>query len=514
MEGTRKDIFASILAWASDFDAPNIFWLKGHPGVGKSAIAASLVERLHESKRLGSKFFFQRERASVMTPNALWRIVAYDLARQYPSIRTRLLATLKENEGIQTSANIDSLFRQLIREPLMTSEEIPAENLPVIVLDALDECGGLEGQYSDHRVSLVRTLRLWSSLPKTFKLIVTGRGETDIEKFFATTNHQHFEIGVSTTVDPNSSADVRKFFEQRFQQIAARYDDALPPDWPGDQNITSLTEKAGGVFIYAETITRFINRGQPKEQLKRILTGTGAGGMAKLYSWILNASFPEPSDEVIEGFRLIVGAIILAKEPLSISSLVHLYSIDLTTVKHILNGLQSVMESGNVPRFSHQSFVDFLINRTECPPLFFIDLQQQSRNLTLACFQVMMKHLRFNICDLKSSYDRNDDIPDLASRIEEHIPPYLSHSCLFWVDYFKDLAFNAEILEQVEYFMQNLFLFWLEVLSLTKRVNLGSSILSSLIEWLRVSSTALHPLEEESDHFSRLPTRMMQQRQT
>src|ERR1700677_1202953 len=92
MEGTRRDIFARIDDWVADPGAPNILWIKGYPGVGKSAIASSLVDQLHLSKRLGSNFFFQRERATVMTPNALWRVIAYDLARQYASIRRHLVA--------------------------------------------------------------------------------------------------------------------------------------------------------------------------------------------------------------------------------------------------------------------------------------------------------------------------------------------------------------------------------------------------------------------------------------
>jgi 2-phosphoglycerate kinase len=66
MEGTRQDILKRIDAWTTDFDAPNILWLKGHPGVGKSAISARVVERLGAAKRLGSRFFFQRQAASIV----------------------------------------------------------------------------------------------------------------------------------------------------------------------------------------------------------------------------------------------------------------------------------------------------------------------------------------------------------------------------------------------------------------------------------------------------------------
>jgi hypothetical protein len=43
MEGTREWIFAQILAWLDDCQAPNILWLGGSPGAGKSTIASDLV---------------------------------------------------------------------------------------------------------------------------------------------------------------------------------------------------------------------------------------------------------------------------------------------------------------------------------------------------------------------------------------------------------------------------------------------------------------------------------------
>jgi hypothetical protein len=59
MEGTREDIFTEIDAWIDDLDGPNILWLKGFPGTGKSAIAMSTMNRLTRSCRLGSAFFMR-----------------------------------------------------------------------------------------------------------------------------------------------------------------------------------------------------------------------------------------------------------------------------------------------------------------------------------------------------------------------------------------------------------------------------------------------------------------------
>jgi hypothetical protein len=86
MDGTREDIMAEIDEWCDNLDASsNILWISGFPGVGKSAIARKLATRLKSLHRFGSSFFFQRELAAVHTPVNLWRTIAFDLSREYPS---------------------------------------------------------------------------------------------------------------------------------------------------------------------------------------------------------------------------------------------------------------------------------------------------------------------------------------------------------------------------------------------------------------------------------------------
>ncbi|KIM19778.1 hypothetical protein M408DRAFT_83055, partial [Serendipita vermifera MAFF 305830] len=484
MEGTREDVLRTVLDWVTDSGAANIFWLKGHPGVGKSAIATSLVEELRGTRRLGSSFFFQREKSTSMTTDALWRTVAYDLARRYPTVRKHLIAALEADEALVTTANVEKLFRALIYNPFMACEEGDGENAPVVVIDALDECGGLHGQHSKHRINLMRTLKTWSMLPKRFKLVVTSRAESDIVHLFSAIQHGSFEILSGALVHLKSSKDIERFLEYHLGQIAARSQGALPPEWPGRHMIDWLTQTAAGLFIWVETAIRFLKRGEPQEQLNRILGGAGMGGLAALYSSILEASFVEPSEMVLESFSRIVGAIILAKEPLTASSLVHLCSVDHSTLSYIRNGLQSVMEPGEAVRFSHQSFVDFLIDSTKCRSGFFIEIRQQKRNITLGCFRVMKQHLQFNISNLKSSYKRNSEIADLEQRIKEWIPSHLIYSAYYWATHLSETIFDPELLLNTKNFMQDQFLFWLEVLSLTKRVNLGTSIMYQLIEWL------------------------------
>jgi NACHT domain len=271
LEGTRLDLLERIKGWTNDFSAPNILWLKGHPGVGKSAIATSMVEHLSTMKRLGSRFFFQRQKANVMTSNALWRTVAYDLARRHPSIRKAIVTKLKEDDLSLTTFNVDKLFLHLIREPLIESESSSEELLPVVVIDALDECGGLEGQYSADRKALMRTFTSWSKLPVKFKLIVTSRGEIDIERLFSTTRHFPIEISAGQAVEAQSSEDIRLFLECQFHEIALGYSRSLSPTWPGPQIIQELAKRAGGLFIWAETVTKFIRSGDHEGRLGLVL---------------------------------------------------------------------------------------------------------------------------------------------------------------------------------------------------------------------------------------------------
>ena len=45
MEGTRKKIFKSIDQWLDDTHAPNVLWISGNPGAGKSGPAWCLGSR-------------------------------------------------------------------------------------------------------------------------------------------------------------------------------------------------------------------------------------------------------------------------------------------------------------------------------------------------------------------------------------------------------------------------------------------------------------------------------------
>ncbi|KAG8795791.1 hypothetical protein FRC16_009954, partial [Serendipita sp. 398] len=483
--GTRTDILMRCREWSLDENAPNILWIKGHPGGGKSAIASSLVKELGVKKRrLGSSFFFQRQNAATMTTSALWRTVAYDLGR-HPTIRKSLATKMKKEEIDLRTPNIDILFQQLIRGPLTKINNVPMEQSPIVIIDALDECGGLEGQRSKDRKDLIRTLDSWSKLPRNFKLIVTSREENDIARLFSRTQPHAIELSTGEKTDAQSKEDIQSFLRIEFQTIAERYPESLSADWPGSKIIEDLAVKAGGLFIWASTAIKLIEAGEPEEQLKQALSGKGTGDMNGLYVQVINTSFPSPSVQVVQNLLSVVGTVIVAKEPLRLSAVAQLLSMAKSAAEYICTGLQSVMESSDELRFRHQSFVDFLLDHGSDASNFSISLGRAHEALASRCLEIMKKELRFNIGNIESSYTLNDEIPGLKSRLEKCISPHLLYASRFWTTHLEEASPSPEILEDVRYFLRNQFLFWLEVISLHQLVNRGVIILLVLLRWLK-----------------------------
>ncbi len=500
MDGTRKDIMAKIDEWCDDLDASNnILWISGFPGVGKSAIARKLVTRLISSHRLGSSFFFQRELAAVQTPVNLWRTFAFDLSRDYPSIRSAIVTQLKDGEIDLENADAGELFRSLIEEPVKHCVDVPPGRLPVVVIDALDECGGLEGSRSKHRTILLQGIKAWTRLAPRFKLIVTSRPESDISRALSAIAHP-IGLGSGENVSPSSSRDIHSFLCREFARMANNYPDSLSSDWPGAEVIEVFTKRSAGLFIYADTLIKFVGEGQPKEQLNSILSEPlRHGSLTQLYTQILGMSFKNPSELVVKEFKKVTGTIILAKIPLRRQDIVNLLGMEPVALDHICQGLRSVLDAGDLLRFTHQSFVDFLMDTVGCHASFLFHNAIQSRSLLLGSLRVMKNELRFNICKLETSYLMNDDIPDLKMRVDDNISVHLQYACRFWTVHIHQCNFDVQTAQEVEHFMTNQFLYWLEVMSLLREVNRVTQGLHSVIAWNKVSVTSIPTRDNQSD---------------
>ncbi len=215
----------------------------------------------------------------------------------------------------------------------------------------------------------------------------------------------------------------------------------------------------------------------------------------ELYKEVLEGYFTDKEARLL--FCSVVGQLITAFEPLSIRSLTTLRhhtsnDDDDDSVVEMLRHLGSLLSGVNsadqnlpvVPL--HTSFRDFLTNEEKSGD-FHIDLGHSHRRSACSCLDLVLHDLKFNICNLESSYLANSDVHDLKSRIAEHIPPALLYACRYWDDHLNHLEFETDLFDKLRAFFDKNFLFWLEVLSLTSNIRLVLPALSSLDVWLASS---------------------------
>ena len=487
MEGTRTTILQEIENEIENVNAPNVIWIRGSPGVGKSALAASIANRLEDQKRHVIPFRFDRTQTT-LTTNALWRTVACDLARLFPSFRQHLA---RGDQG-HNSSDIDRLFKLLIEVPLSALDDaIPREELPVIVIDALDECGGLRHDPSGEEdfQSLLHTLKRWTQVDhlKRFKLVITSRSEDRISQTFLKSISIHIAIpsGRDVKLGDSASEDIHQFLKSCLENMGM--EGTLIKKALG-----YLVPRAAGIFIWATTVANFLKL-DPEGRFATLEKGDGKGlkGLYPLYTTIVKASFGHDlEEEEIGAVTSVIGAMLFAKKPLDDDVLITLPQVkipdsDVNRLGLIRKGLASVIDSGPILHFHHRSFEDFLLSEfflQELPEFHAVqDRGHHERQLAVLCLKTLVSSkLHFNMCNLESSIITNVDIQSTAKSI---IPPLISYSSLFWVDHIIQTPSDEMMMKAVKFVMYEKLLFWLEVMSLTGDVYEAYLILKKALSW-------------------------------
>ena len=483
LPGTRTTFLDSIVNWVNNRDSERSLVLFGQAGTGKSSIAHEIAHLFDTMHRLTSSFIFLREGQS--KPYQLFTTLARDLSDRYPSFKSALGLAVKDKSSLRVGTrDYPTLFESLILVPL---NDLHLVGPVLVVIDALDESGDVTGGNGLHNF-LARNL---ARLPLNFRVLITSRPEDGIQSAF------------------NGAPSVRIEY-MNDSQLAARTDDdilsvlqnLLPTD-VFKKHGAALAKKAEGLFQWAAVAGRFILDppecfGFSKKEcinhlLKLTTTRDGQDPLDELYKEVLGGYITHQKGRLL--FRSVVGQLITAFEPLSTRSLTTLRGYasndndDADSVVTILRRLGSLFTNVNLPDSTlpiaplHTSFRDFLINKEKSGD-FFIVLPDAHHGLAHACVGLMLCDLRFNICDIESSYLANKDIHNLEARVAEHLPPALSYACRFYGDHIEHVDFEANLFRKLRDFFKTKFLFWLEALSLTGDMHLALPALLSVNLWL------------------------------
>lgn len=284
----------------------------------------------------------------------------------------------------------------------------------------------------------------------------------------------------------------------------------FPEPWPDDISVAFLVKKAGGLFIFASTTCKFISfpSGNPQRLLQKILDmKSGSGyegtlGLDALYTQVLSDNHKDIAHLLLENpmqFKVILGTIALVLNPLGLKALAILLNIhadDILSFLKLLHSIIRVPPSPSVPiTIYHKSFPDYLVDRQRCKDeRFHIDSGDHHARLAIACLELMLKELKYNICDLPR-YSLNTKVDDLEERRKDCIGETLEYACTAWTQHISQVPGSSEtiarILELLNDLMRRHFLSWLEVMGITN--NLRTAIYSSrdIKAWLNQVSRCI-----------------------
>jgi len=490
-----------IERWLTGEQKQRVFWLNGLAGTGKSTIAQTFAETSFADGKLGASFFCSRDFENRSNLQAIFPTLAFQLAYRYPPFRKELLPVLKANPDAGQES-LCSQMEKLIVSPLEATQ-IPT----LIIIDALDECK--DEQPASAILSILS--RYVNKIP-TVKFFITGRPEARIRSGFRLRSLLPItEVFKLHEVKPEAvDSDIKLFFQTQLTNLVENRSDCdTTGDWPSSSDIEILCKKAGGFFIYASTVIKFVasENSVPAQRLALITSlpqstiEEGRSGINQLYIKVLEQVFYDIHEENSKHylyFQTVVGTVLLILNPLPIKALSELLGYDIPCIHSTICSLHSLLLIPDKPedpiRTFHKSFPDFLTDPERCKDKqFFVEPAVHHTQILLSCLKLMRTKLKRNICNL-DDHAILSEVKDLSVRKKDNIGDALGYACRFWTKHLLRVPCTSpcvkEVQEAIDIFFTTCLPYWIEVLALTGDLGVGVYAMNDIGQWYSLVSAA------------------------
>ncbi|CCA70377.1 hypothetical protein PIIN_04316 [Serendipita indica DSM 11827] len=461
LKETREAVLQTIWHWANDnISEKPIFWLCDIAGSGKSTVAMSAVESWSRQGLLGGRFFFSISSSEGSTTEKFCSTVARDLAHYIPELAPHIAGAVNQYPSFMRSS-LEEQFQTLITHPVRHWQ-----GHVILVIDALDEC-----KSASQRRELADTLSIAVQECKNLKIFMTSRPDPIIQAALG-------------------SRSIKAKLEDRLHDVKHRdnIDDvaiyvhrSLGGVLPEDKR-QRLVEKANGLFIWASTACRILNDktslSSPESMYNRLISVDHGGAIDDLYSLIFERTNPEYREVMYQMLALLLAAF----EPLTVDDLDDILKhIGIEgSAKALLQNLGSVLiedTSTKLIQFRHPTFVEYLrrcsITPTvDSPHRVLVNLANahgQVASWCFKCFKSPTEGLKFNVCQIESSFYLNREIPNLEAKISDFISRRLRYAGSHWLFHIAETDGNWQ--SDLKDLLQNAIqvpyaLYWMEILSL------------------------------------------------
>jgi len=302
--------------------------------------------------------------------------------------------------------------------------------------------------------------------------------------------------------------DITLFFQTQLAGLAKnRSDPDLTEDWPSSSDIQLLCKKAAGFFIYASTVVKFVaSESDPLTERLSLITSLpqstteeGKSGVDQLYTKVLQQAFSDVHEDNSQQylcFQTVVGTVLLIFNPLPIKSLSEFLGYNPQQIHSTMRSLHSLLlipESIEDPiQIFHKSFPDFLMDPDHCEDKrLFVDPVVHHAEMLLACFRLMEKRLKKNICNL-DDYAVPSEVKGFSTQKKVCIGGALEYVCKFWTKHLLGVPSNSpyaeEVQKAIDKFFTVHFLHWIEVLALTGNLDVGVYAMNDIEQWCNLVS--------------------------
>ena len=276
--------------------------------------------------------------------------------------------------------------------------------------------------------------------------------------------------------------------------------------WPADEQLDLLCKRAAGLFVYAVATVKFVNHRNhnPKERLDHLLQSPDSSvyegktefktdtTLDSLYMSILQEAFGHDDPEDDPKVCSVLGAVVLAANPLPPSAIAALSGIDPITVSFQLSSINSLLllQEGDYPvQPFHKSFPDFIVDPARCTnQRFCISPPDHHSELLIGCLKLMNERLEKNMCKIPDGAT-NSEVDDLQERASKYIDHGLRYGCESWhkhLDHDTAPAYKLRITSALHKFLEEKFLFWLDVLSVLGTIRDAVNALKAAADWVEV----------------------------
>ena len=433
-----------ISSWVDSECGPEIIWMSGKPGAGKSFICSLMIEHLTTRSDLISLYYFCGHKSSDSDNSALiLKTLANQLVRQ-----DRDLAPLVQNFLVKGSSRSRHAMKKILKE-ILPSIDLASTR---IILDGVDEC-----EEAVQRDILSDLIDIQRHVKHRCKILIASRSEPLIRKSM----HQSIHIDLEN----KTQAGLKIYIQCEVSKLKIHFSDIRSSLWADIEK--RLERKANGMFLWVRLVIVMLEKkwseaeldkavdqlpdgldeayGRILSRIRGLKDSTEKEKAFRILFWVCTAYRSATIHEVADGITLKPGQTVLTRKtrPLNVE-------------RNILDICAPFLEQSNrgILDMVHFSAREYLLDPQSGP---FVDTVQAHFNTAFSCIVNLTSTL-----DIVPRYNNGKPESHFESMLVQGAFGLQQYAHQYWaehaVEYFQNVpqldGQSSELLGALEVFLK------------------------------------------------------------